>query len=136
MKLSPSGGRTTGAALTATKRRTSAASMACRIPRVASVATGPSLRPRGPTPEMTALLPSSAGVRGPGSVRPGTRTTSSARWRCSNWDLSRTTAVTWWPASRACRTTCPPMPPVAPKTVIFMCISGSPQRDSLYASTV
>jgi hypothetical protein len=29
---------------------------------------------------------------------------------------SRTTAVTLCPASSACRTTCPPMPPVAPKT--------------------
>src|SRR6266536_3402262 len=97
-KLSPSGTGPTGTALTATKRRTPVASIARRIPRVAVEATGPSLRPRGPTPEIAASLPSSAGRSVSGSVRPGTATTSSAG-----------------------RTTCSPMRPVAPKTVTFIC---------------
>src|SRR6266498_838656 len=120
-KLSPSGTGPTGTALTATKRRTPVASIARRIPRVAVEATGPSLRPRGPTPEIAASLPSSAGRSVSGSVRPGTATTSSAGWFTSNRAGSRTTAVTLCPASSACRTTCSPMRPVAPKTVTFIC---------------
>src|SRR6266511_2182693 len=120
-KLSPSGTGPTGTALTATKRRTPVASIARRIPRVAVEATGPSLRPRGPTPEIAASLPSSAGRSVSGSVRPGTATTSSAGWFTSNRAGSRTTAVTLCPASSACRTTSPPMRPVAPKTVTFIC---------------
>src|SRR6266511_103025 len=92
-----------------------------RIRRVAVEATGPSLRPRGPTPEIAASLPSSAGRSVSGSVRPGTATTSSAGWFTSNRAGSRTTAVTLCPASSACRTTSPPMRPVAPKTVTFIC---------------
>src|SRR6266508_2313470 len=120
-KLSPPGTGPTGTALTATKRRTPVASIARRIPRVAVEATGPSLRPRGPTPEIAASLPSSAGRSVSGSVRPGTATTSSAGWFTSNRAGSRTTAVTLCPASSACRTTCSPMRPVAPKTVTFIC---------------
>src|SRR6266498_1740320 len=73
-KLSPPGTGPTGTALTATKRRTPVASIARRIPRVAVEATGPSLRPRGPTPEIAASLPSSAGRSVSGSVRPETVT--------------------------------------------------------------
>src|SRR6266498_2763572 len=120
-KLSPPGTGPTGTAITATKRRTPVASIARRIPRVAVEATGPSLRPRGPTPEIAASLPSSAGRSVSGSVRPGTATTSSAGWFTSNRAGSRTTAVTLCPASSACRTTCSPMRPVAPKTVTFIC---------------
>ena len=104
-KLSPSGTGPTGTALTATKRRTPLASIARRIPRVVFEATGPSLRPRGPTPEIAASLPSSAARSTSGSVRPGTVATSSAGWLTSNRAGSRTTAVTWCPAASACRTT-------------------------------
>jgi hypothetical protein len=109
----------TGAALTATIRWTPAARMARRISRVAVDATGPSLRPRGPMPDSTASHGSSA----VSAVRSGAVTTVSEAWSAENLAASRTTAVTWWPASSAWRTTCPPTPPVAPKTVIFIRVS-------------
>src|SRR6266511_4412211 len=120
-KLSPSGTGPTGTALTATKRWTPVVFIARRISRVAVEATGPFLRPRGPTPEIAASLPFSAGRSVSGSVRPGTVITSSAGWFTSNRAGSRTTAVTLCSASSACRTTCLLMWPVAPKTVTFIC---------------
>src|SRR6266498_992482 len=81
---------------------------------VAVEATGPSWRPRGPTAEMAAWLPSRVGGSTWGSVRPGTVMISSAGWCRLRRVGSRTTAVTLWPVSSACRTRCSPMRPVAP----------------------
>jgi len=57
-------------------------------------ATGPSFRPRGPTPEITAVLPSTASRNGSAASSPGTLTTSSDGCSSSNADAVRTTALT------------------------------------------
>src|SRR5450755_415230 len=77
----------------------------------------------GPTAEIAASAPSTAGLMAAGS-RTSAVTTRSHWWAGMVMRAgSRTTAVTSWPAASACWTRLVPVAPVAPKMVSFMVVA-------------
>ncbi len=115
---SPGGAGATGAAVTATNRRTPVFSSARRMAAPVEDATRTCRGPRGPMPDTTASAPSTTGNSASTTVRSGTLATSTPSGGSATPE--RTTAVTSWPALAACRTISPPICPVAPKTVILI----------------
>ncbi len=91
--------------------------MARTMPRVAADAMPACLLVGAATAESTASRPATAGTSASSSVRSQAVTTVSSGWATASRAGSLTTAVTWWPASRAWRTRRQPVPPVAPNTV-------------------
>ena len=76
--------------------------------------------PRGPNAASTASAPATDSLIAPGSIRSAVTTRSPAAAGTDIRAGSRTTAVTWWPAARACSVKQVPVAPVAPKTVSSM----------------
>src|SRR5215207_6799121 len=103
-----------GAALTTTMRRTPVACIAWTMARVPCDAVPVSDADRGPRPESTASAPATAD---------SSTARSAVTIRTASPDSLfgfRTTAVTSWPAARACSRACRPIPPVAAKIVSFI----------------
>src|SRR5215218_2163462 len=108
-----------GAALTTTMRRTPVACIAWTMARVPCDAMPVSDVDRGPRPDSTASAPVTADSSTAGSAAARSAVTIRTASPASLFG-SRTTAVTSWPAARACSRTCRPIPPVAAKIVSFI----------------
>src|SRR4029453_2574814 len=108
-----------GAALTTTMRRTPVACNAWTMARVPRDAMPVSEVDRGPRPENTASAPATADSSAAGA-RAGRSAVTIRPASPDSLFGFRTTAVTSWPAARACSRACRPIPPVAAKIVSFI----------------
>src|SRR5215216_5323921 len=108
-----------GAALTTTMRRTPVACIAWTMARVPRDAMPVSEVDRGPRPENTASAPATADSSTAGSATARSAVTIRTASPDSLFGF-RTTAVTSWPAAKACSRACRPIPPVAAKMMSFI----------------